>query len=96
MKCSRPRLWGPVLSIGEMLEDPQTIARDMVTEVPHSRLGRVKTLGTPVKFSATPTALRRSAPLLGEHTAEVLRELGYTDDDISALVDNGTVIVAAG
>ena len=87
---------GPVLSIGEMLADPQTLARDMVTEVPHSRLGKIKTLGTPVKFSATPTALRRGAPLLGEHTAEVLRELGYADDDITVFVEDGTVAVAAG
>jgi crotonobetainyl-CoA:carnitine CoA-transferase CaiB-like acyl-CoA transferase len=85
---------GPVLSIGEMLEDPQTIARDMITEVPHSRLGTVKTLGTPIKFSGTPTALRRGAPLLGEHTAEVLHELGYSDDEVAAFVDGGTVIVA--
>jgi crotonobetainyl-CoA:carnitine CoA-transferase CaiB-like acyl-CoA transferase len=87
---------GPVLSIGEMLEDPQTLARDMITEVTHSRLGKIKTLGTPVKFSATPTALRRGAPLLGEHTAEVLHELGYADDDISVFVEDGTVAVAAG
>jgi crotonobetainyl-CoA:carnitine CoA-transferase CaiB-like acyl-CoA transferase len=87
---------GPVLSIGEMLEDPQTVARDMVAEVPHSRLGKVKTLGTPVKFSATPTALRRGAPLLGEHTAEVLHELDYSDDDIAAFVEDGTVVVADG
>jgi crotonobetainyl-CoA:carnitine CoA-transferase CaiB-like acyl-CoA transferase len=77
-----------------MLEDPQTIAREMITEVPHSRLGTVKTLGTPIKFSGTPTALRRGAPLLGEHTAEVLGELGYSDDEVAAFVEDGTVIVA--
>ena len=87
---------GPVLSIGEMLDEPQTLARDMVTEVPHSRLGTVKTLGTPIKFSATPTALRRGAPLLGEHTAEVLHELGYSDDNVAAFVENGAVVVSAG
>ena len=79
-----------------MPEGPQLYPDDMLTDVPHSRLGSVKTLGTPVKFSATPTELRRGAPLLGEHTAEVLHEVGYSDDDIAALVENGTVVVAAG
>ena len=83
---------GPVLSIGEMLHDPQVLARRMVVEVEHSRLGRMKTLGPPVKFSATPGAVRHGAPRLGEHTREVLREYGYRDAEIDRLATNGDVI----
>lgn len=84
---------GPVLSIGEMLTDPQVLARDMVVEVEHSRLGPMKTLGPPVKFSATPGEVKHGAPQLGEHTREVLREYGYSDAEIDGLAGNGDVIV---
>ena len=66
---------GPVLDVAEMHADPQTRARDMVVAVDHPSAGRVETLGAPVKFSATPGGVRRPAPRLGEHTAEVLAEL---------------------
>ena len=80
---------GPVASIGEMLEMPQTLARDMVVEVEHSKLGTVQTLGFPVKFSETPASVDRGAPLLGEHTPEVLVELGFTDDEVAELIRSG-------
>ena len=83
---------GPVLDVAEMLADPQTAAREMVVGVPHSRLGTVETLGAPVKFSATPASVTRGAPLLGEHTREVLREHGYADTDIDTLAASGVVI----
>lgn len=83
---------GPVLSIAAMHADPQVKARRMVTEVPHSRLGRVETLGAPVKFSATPTSLTRGAPLLGEHTREVLREVGYSGRETEILEAEGAVL----
>lgn len=85
---------GPVLSIGDMLKDPQVLARDMVVEVEHSRLGPVKALGSPVKFSHTPTAIKRGAPLLGEHTREILGEYGYSDSEIDSLAAAGDVILA--
>jgi crotonobetainyl-CoA:carnitine CoA-transferase CaiB-like acyl-CoA transferase len=82
---------GPILDVLEMQADPQTLARDMVVDAPHSRLGTVKTLGSPVKLSATPTSIRRGAPLLGEHSCDVLREIGYGEDEIERLVASGAV-----
>ena len=84
---------GPVLSIGDMLKDPQVLARDMVVEVEHSRLGPVKTLGSPIKFSHTPTAIRRGSPMLGEHSREILGEYGYSDSEIDALAEAGDIIL---
>ena len=83
---------GPVLDVVQMHADPQTRAREMVVEVPHGRLGSVQTIGTPVKFSATPSGVKRGAPVLGEHTRDVLREHGYADADIDALAAAGVVI----
>lgn len=87
---------GPVLSIGDMLKDPQVLARDMVVEVEHSRLGPVKALGSPVKFSHSPTSILRGAPMLGEHTREILGEYGYSDSEIEALAAAGDIILADG
>ncbi len=67
---------GPVLSISEMHADPQTIAREMVPFTAHPVAGQVQTIGLPVKFSETPGGVRRPAPTLGQHTSEVLAEIG--------------------
>ena len=85
---------GPVLDVVQMQADAQTRAREMVVEVAHSRLGKTKTLGAAVKFSAAPSGVKRGAPVLGEHTREVLREYGYPDADIDALVAAGVVIAS--
>ena len=85
---------GPVLDIAEMHRDPQALARGMITEVSHSRLGTLKTLGSPIKFSETPGGVGRGAPLLGEHTREVLAEYGYSGDEVEALIADGAVIAA--
>lgn len=89
---------GPIASVGEMLEHPQTIARDMVIDVEHTTLGRVRSLGHPVKVSAPGAGtlrapeedmVGRGAPLLGEHTREVLHAAGYSDAEVQRLVHEG-------
>ena len=82
---------GPVHSIGEALTHPQTLARGMVVDLVHPEAGATKALGCPIHFSATPTQITRPAPLLGEHTREVLREHGYSDGDVDALIADGVV-----
>jgi crotonobetainyl-CoA:carnitine CoA-transferase CaiB-like acyl-CoA transferase len=76
---------GPILSVGEMHHDPQAQAREMIVEKVHPRAGAVKTLGLPVKFSRTPGGVRGPAPMLGQHTADVLAELGYSGEDIARI-----------
>jgi crotonobetainyl-CoA:carnitine CoA-transferase CaiB-like acyl-CoA transferase len=82
---------GPVHTIGEALTHPQTLARDMVVDLVHPEAGPTKAIGCPVHFSATPTHITRPAPLLGEHTRELLREYGYSDADIDGFVVAGVV-----
>ncbi|MBV7331011.1 CoA transferase [Chloroflexi bacterium TSY] len=84
---------GPVLSMGEVHADPQTAARNMIVDVEHGRLGTVKTVGAPVKFSQTPESVRRGAPLLGEHTREVLLEYGFTKQQIEGLSAAGDILI---
>jgi len=83
---------GPVFDVNEMHADPHTLARDMVVEVEHDRIGAVKTIGCPVKFTETPSAVHSAAPVYAQHTREVLAEFGYGADEIESLVADGAVI----
>jgi crotonobetainyl-CoA:carnitine CoA-transferase CaiB-like acyl-CoA transferase len=85
---------GPVHDMLEALGDPQTLARDMVVDVEHSTLGTVKTIGLPVKFSETPGKVRTGAPVYGEHTGEVLRQHGFNEEEILALMRDKAVFAA--
>ncbi len=74
---------GPINTYADVMEDPHILARDLVVDTDHPTLGRIKTLGTPVKLSDTPLTPGRPAPMLGQHTDEVLREIGLTTQDIA-------------
>jgi crotonobetainyl-CoA:carnitine CoA-transferase CaiB-like acyl-CoA transferase len=65
---------GPVMDHVQVYDDPQTIAREMSVDVEHPKVGPMKTIGVPVKLSETPGSVRRPAPLLGQHTEEVIAE----------------------
>ncbi len=82
---------GPVHTIGEALSHPQTLARNMVVDLVHPEAGPTKAIGCPVQFSRTPTQITRPAPLLGEHSRELLREYGYQDSEIDAFVAQGVI-----
>ncbi len=82
---------GPVLDIREMHEDPQALSREMIVTTSHPIAGLVKAIGLPLKFSGTPGGVTRPAPLLGEHSREVLAEAGFSADDIGRMVASGAV-----
>ena len=86
---------GPVYEFDEVFGDPQVKHLGLVNEIEQPGYGKARMLGFPVRASATPAAIRRPAPLLGEHTAEVLGEIGVAPEEIERLVDAGTVAVAA-
>jgi formyl-CoA transferase len=75
---------GPILSMKEIAEEPSLRATGTVVEVDHPKRGKYLTVGNPIKLSDSPTEVTRS-PLLGEHTEEVLAELGYTKEQIATL-----------
>jgi crotonobetainyl-CoA:carnitine CoA-transferase CaiB-like acyl-CoA transferase len=77
---------GPIRTYAEVFADPQVAAREMAVPVTHPALGALTTLGTPIKMSATPLDPRGRAPMLGEHTEQVLREFGFTAEQILQLL----------
>jgi crotonobetainyl-CoA:carnitine CoA-transferase CaiB-like acyl-CoA transferase len=76
---------GPINTYAQVFDDAQVQARGLVVQTEHPRLGRIRSLGAPVKMSVTPPIAQRPAPLLGEHTREVLEELGYDAAAIDAI-----------
>src|SRR6202163_2405337 len=82
---------GPVLDVHQMHADPQALARDMIVETTHPITGKVTSIGFPIKFSETPGSVRRAAPVLGQHTREVLREHGFSDAEADQLAALGAI-----
>ncbi|HBO89263.1 MAG TPA: CoA transferase [Acidobacteria bacterium] len=82
---------GPINDYAEVARDPHLRSREMIVETDHPTFGKIKTLGSPIKFSETPTQPNRPAPLLGEHTNEVLREHGYNAKQIAKLQRDGVL-----
>jgi len=82
---------GPINNYAEALADPHTLARNMVVDLVHPGAGAIKALGVPVKLSDTPGAVDCAAPLLGQHTADILTELGYSESEQRDLRDRGII-----
>ena len=83
---------GPVLTYDQVLEQPQVRAREMILEVDHPRLGTIHMLGMPAKASRSPARVRRPAPLLGQHTTEVLAGAGYDAETVQRLIEEGVAV----
>ncbi|MDE0779654.1 MAG: CaiB/BaiF CoA-transferase family protein [Alphaproteobacteria bacterium] len=81
----------PINTVAQALTAEHTIARGLVTKTLHSVEGEIDLPGIPFRFSDSPASIRRAPPTLGEHTEEVLREIGKTDAEISALRDSGAI-----
>ena len=86
-----PFAYSPVHDYQDVLNDPQVLDNDYVVEFDHPAAGRIKEMGYPVRFSETPAQIVREAPEFGQHTEEVLQELGYSWEEIGALREKGIV-----
>ena len=82
---------GPINGVDAALAHPQVRAREMVLTTEHPTAGTLRMTGSPIKLSNYTTTVRRPPPTLGEHTDEVLGELGYTAADIAAMREAGVI-----
>jgi crotonobetainyl-CoA:carnitine CoA-transferase CaiB-like acyl-CoA transferase len=84
-------IWAPVLTPLEVTKEEQAWANDIFVEVDHPRHGPVRLLNNPIKLSKTPAEFRSRAPDFGEHTDQIMRELGYSEEDIASMRKAGTI-----
>jgi crotonobetainyl-CoA:carnitine CoA-transferase CaiB-like acyl-CoA transferase len=82
---------GPVYDMNEVFKDPQILHRKMVVEVEYPGVGKIKQLGTPMKFSGTPCKITSPPPSFGEHTEEILKWLGYAEKEILNMHQEGAI-----
>lgn len=85
-------LWcAPVQDFADLENDPQIAHDGLIATVPHPNGGEVRVVGPPVRFGQTPGAIRTGPPAVGQHTGEVLKGLGYSDDELRAFHEEGVV-----
>jgi len=81
----------PVKSFAEACEDPQIKARNMIIEMDHPKFGKIQNVAAPIKYSRTPLKIKELAPKLGQHTMEILKNFGYSDEDIREFRKKGII-----
>ena len=87
---------GPIYNMEQVYQDPQVLARKMLVDTEDPELGTVHNIGVPVKLSATPGSIRRRAPALGEHSAEILLERGFSEEEVEGLLAEGVILANQG
>ena len=83
---------GPLRFVEEMVTNEQVIANDLVVELDHSLVGSVKMVGPVFSMSETPLEAKMASPALGEHSDEILGQLGYSAEEIQKLKDDGVTV----
>jgi len=83
--------FGRIFTVAEAAKHPQLQAREMLIEVDDPVLGKIKIQGVPIKLHSTPGSVQQPAPMLGEHTTEILLQMGYSRDEIKNLHDRNIV-----
>jgi crotonobetainyl-CoA:carnitine CoA-transferase CaiB-like acyl-CoA transferase len=84
---------GVLYRLDQALADEHVQARGLVVELPHSKVGTIRAVGSPMRLSGTPVRADHAGPLLGEHTAEVLAGLGVQEAELQKLAEEGVVIL---
>ena len=87
---------GPIYNMEQVYRDPQVLAREMMVDTEDPDLGTIHNIGVPVKLSSTPGSIRRRAPALGEHSAEILLERGFSQDEVDGLLAEGVILANQG
>jgi formyl-CoA transferase len=82
---------GPIYNMAEVFADPQVISQNMVAEVDHPKLGKLKLVNQALKLSRTPAQVKSATPELGEHAQEILKELNYSETEINTFITNKVI-----